>query len=81
MTGIVPMPATIWKFQIVRFFGTQDGNDLETPTRPNNTENAKNTRMSAGIANQAILDRFVDASKTIGVFDQTTGGISYAISR
>jgi hypothetical protein len=65
MSGILSMLATIWKFQIVRFWDMITGNYLEIPDSSFEIKNAENRSIYAGISNGAILDRFVDANKLI----------------
>ena len=65
MSRIQVVPATIWKFQIVRFWNLVKGNYLVIPDSSSVLENTGKECCSAGIANGAILDRIVDASKTI----------------
>ncbi|MFA6331424.1 MAG: hypothetical protein WCX22_00590 [Methanoregula sp.] len=80
MSGIPLVPATIWKFQIVRFGEHVRGNYLVIPDSSSTIENTGKDFNSAGIANGAILDRIVDASKTIRDFVMITGGMSHAIT-
>jgi len=72
MSGILSMPATIWKFQIVRVWDMVTGNYLEIPDSSFEIKNAENRSISVGISNGAILDQFVAVNKTI-IWDVRAG--------
>jgi len=57
--------ATIWKFQIVRFWDRIAGNNLVMPESLWKAEITGNGCKSAGIANGAILDHIADVNKMI----------------
>lgn len=80
MSGILSMPATIWKFQIVRFWDMVTGNYLEIPNSSFDVKNAEDLCIYTGISNGAFLDRFVGVNKTISTVDNAMGGIQYAVT-
>lgn len=65
MSGIRSVPATIWKFQIVRFWEPVRGNYLEIPDSSSTIGYIGNDGNSTGIANGINLDHIVDANKMV----------------
>jgi hypothetical protein len=65
MSGILSIPATIWKFQIVRFWSILKGNNSVILDSSCKKENAVSDLKFTGIANGAILDHIVDVNKSI----------------
>jgi len=59
--------ATIWYYQIVRFWDHIAGNNLVMPESSRKAEIAGNECKSAGIANRAISDHIADVSKMVVV--------------
>jgi hypothetical protein len=71
--------ATIWNYQIVRFWDRIVGNNLVIPERSRKAEITVNGCKSAGIANGAISDHIAEVSKMVGQSHGILGGMSFAL--
>lgn len=65
MSEIAVFLATIWNFQIVRFWNMVKGNYLVIPDSSRKKENAESSHKFTGITNGGILDHIADISKSI----------------
>ena len=59
------VPATIWNYQIVRFWDRIAGNNLVMPDSSRKAEITGNGCKSAGITNGAISDHIADVNKMV----------------